>query len=733
MKTIFPAAFFALIFTISIVASEPLVWSVNSRADVLKGDARGVSIDQNGTISLAPKLTELFKTEQPYIWASVVDASGNVYLGTGGDGKVFKIDAAGKGVLFSDLAELNVSALAIGKGGEIFAATSPDGRVYRLDAGGKADVYFAPKDKYIWDLAVLTDGSLAVGTGDGGRIYKVKAANATPESSLLFDTSETHIVSLATDKQGNLFAGTDSNGIVMRFGADGKPFGLLDSPLREIHELSIGPDGSVYVLALGDSASAPKPDAAAAPAAAPESKTVSVEKPNPATPETPAKSRYDLSGAKSAVYRILPDGSTDIIWASPTVTGFSLYAHGSGNGVLVGTSDKGRIYNISDSGSETLALQTDANQISTIRTDGKSLIATSSNQGAIYKFGPETVAEGSYDSAVLDAKGTATWGRIWWRSSGNVTIQTRSGNTEKPDETWSSWSTALSDQKGTQISSPKTRYIQWRAVLNAQFLGRGTTFASGPQPYGGIFLTEVSVAFIARNIAPEILSIQVLPTNVGLAANPPVQIDPNIELAGMEPGAFGIPVVAVPPRKVYQRGATSLQWTTEDRNGDRLVYDVFYRERGESEFKLLRGDLTDNFVAIDGQSLADGRYIFKIVARDTPSNPLPLALASDKTTEPIDIDNTAPVISAAGTPVITGEKARVVFDATDTASYLVRTEYSVNGGEWMPVYSDDGISDGPKERYTIEIPVKNSGEYAVTIRVFDVNRNAGNARAIVRK
>ena len=46
----------------------------------------------------------------------------------------------------------------------------------------------------------MSDGSLAVGTGDGGKIYKVKAANATPQSSLLFDTSETHIISLATDR-----------------------------------------------------------------------------------------------------------------------------------------------------------------------------------------------------------------------------------------------------------------------------------------------------------------------------------------------------------------------------------------------------------------------------------------------------------------------------------------------------------------------------------------------------
>ena len=197
-------------------AVEPMVWSVNSRAEVLKGDARGISIDDTGTMTLAPKLTEEFKTEQPYIWASTVDAAGSVYLGTGGDGKIFKVDKAGKGTLFADLAELNVSAVAIGGSGELFAATSPDGKVYRIDAAGKAEAYFEPKEKYIWALAVLADGSLAVATGDNGKIFRVKAANADPDSSLLFDTSESHIISLAADKQGNLYAGTDSSGLVDR-------------------------------------------------------------------------------------------------------------------------------------------------------------------------------------------------------------------------------------------------------------------------------------------------------------------------------------------------------------------------------------------------------------------------------------------------------------------------------------------------------------------------------------
>ncbi|MBA3351002.1 MAG: hypothetical protein H0U23_01010, partial [Blastocatellia bacterium] len=236
----------ALLFPISSFASEPSIWTVGTRSDVLKGDARGVSIDANGTITLAPKLTEIYKTEQAYIWSSVIDPAGNVFLGTGGDGRVYKVAADGTGAMLTDLAELNVTALAIGRNGELFAATSPDGKVYRIDATGKSEVYFEPKEKYIWSLAIMNDGSLAVGSGEAGKIYRVRAAGATPAASLLFDTSETHIISLAVDKQGNLYTGTDSNGLVMRFGADGKPFGLLDSPLREILELVVAPDGSVY-------------------------------------------------------------------------------------------------------------------------------------------------------------------------------------------------------------------------------------------------------------------------------------------------------------------------------------------------------------------------------------------------------------------------------------------------------------------------------------------------------
>src|SRR5829696_70307 len=244
---------------ISAQAGQPGVWETSGRTELLKGDARGVSISDTGVLMLSPKLTEIFNTQQTYVWSSAVDNQGNVFLGTGHDGKIFKISSAGSGSLLYDAAELDVTALAIARDGAIYAGTSPDGKVYRITADGKADVFFDPGDKYIWSLAVMTDGSLAVGTGDSGKLYRVRTANANPESSLLVSTNQTHVISLAVTPQGELIAGTDSGGLVLRVSPDGKMFALFDTQLREIHALAPAADGSIYALALSDTAASARP------------------------------------------------------------------------------------------------------------------------------------------------------------------------------------------------------------------------------------------------------------------------------------------------------------------------------------------------------------------------------------------------------------------------------------------------------------------------------------------
>src|SRR5690349_7254431 len=259
IKRLITLAIFIALFVLPVRAGQPVVWETTGRTELLKGDSRGVSITDTGVLMLAPKLTEIFNTQQTYVWSSAVDNQGNVYLGTGHDGKIFKVSSAGSGSLLYDAAELDVTALAIARDGAIYAGTSPDGKVYRITADGKADVYFDPGDKYIWSLAVMTDGSLAVGTGDSGKLYRVRSANASPESSLLASTNQTHVISLAVTPHGDLIAGTDSGGLVLRVSPEGKTFALFDTQLREIHALAPAADGSIYALALSDAAATARP------------------------------------------------------------------------------------------------------------------------------------------------------------------------------------------------------------------------------------------------------------------------------------------------------------------------------------------------------------------------------------------------------------------------------------------------------------------------------------------
>ena len=712
-------------------AGQPVVWETSGRTELLKGDARGVSISDTGVLMLAPKLTEIFNTQQTYVWSSVVDNNGNVYLGTGHDGKTYKITAAGVGSLLYDAAELDVTALAIGRDGAVFAGTSPDGKVYRITPDGKADVYFDPGDKYIWSLAVMPDGSLAVGTGDNGKLYRVKTAGATPESSLLVNTTQTHVISLAVTAQGDLIAGTDSGGLVLRVSPEGKTFALFDTQLREIHALAPAADGSIYALALSDAAATARPPSTP-PAATPQptegaTPTTSVtitaidETGAPIqNPAGPARSRSDVSNARSAVFRILPDGATDVVWSSPTVTAFSIAPALQPGSVLIGTADKGRIYSVTNDGRDTLLLQSPEGQISSLLVRNNQVYAASSNQGKLFRFGNELINEGAYESPVRDAKLTASWGRIWWRGAGAVEVQTRTGNGERPDATWSDWSTAYRSPEGNQISSPRARFIQWRATVRS------------PAPSGApAWIEDVSIAYLPRNVAPEVLSITVLPNGVGLQQMAQVAVDPNVESSGLDPSLFG-PVAQVPPRRFYQRGARSFQWQAEDRNSDTLEYAIYYRSLNEQTFRLLKDKLRENFYTIDGATLADGRYVIKVIASDAPDNPPGQKLTGERLSEPIDIDNTPPVVKVVGQPQLTRDSVRVVFSVDDATGKVKKADASLDGGAWVPVFPDDGIADSGHEVYSVDFGSLGPGEHTISLRSFDSSGNVGTLSVTVK-
>lgn len=246
------------------------------------------------------------------------------------------------------------------------------------------------------------------------------------------------------------------------------------------------------------------------------------------------------------------------------------------------------------------------------------------------------------------------------------------------------------------------------------------------------WMEDVSVAYLPRNVAPEVVSITALPIGVGLQQVVQSAVDPNVESSGLDPSLFG-PVAQVPPRRFYQRGARSFQWQAEDRNGDTLEYTIYYRSLNDQTFRLLKDKLRDNFYTIDGATLADGRYIIKVVASDGPDNPPDQKLANERLSEPVDIDNTPPTVKVVGQPQVTRDGVRVVFAVDDTTGKIRKADVSIDGSTWVPAFPDDGIADSGRENYSLDFSQLAPGEHTISLRSFDSSGNVGTFSVTVKK
>src|SRR5438067_2888965 len=334
----------------SLHASSPKFFQAATQADFLKGDVENLTIDSHGVLMLGPATELVFETATPFLWALVAQPDGTLFIGSGNDGKVFKVDSKGKGAVFFDSTELEVHALAPAPAGGVYVGTSPDGKIYKLDRDGKSTTFYSGDDKYIWALAVDAKGNVFAGTGDKGVIYKIAPDG---KATTFYKTNASHATALAFDKSGNLIVGTGTSGKVLRIDPEGKAFVLLDSPFQEIRALRFDDKGVLYVAALSGRTST------GAPPPPPEDR---VERPAPETgrggvPSVSAEitsiSIVDLSGgtggagsthedrraAKGAVYRIAPDGVWDEIWESKDDSPYDLAFDPNGS-LLIATGNK---------------------------------------------------------------------------------------------------------------------------------------------------------------------------------------------------------------------------------------------------------------------------------------------------------------------------------------------------------------------------------------------------------
>jgi WD40 repeat protein len=735
----------------SMGAATTATWEMNTYQDFLKGRFQGISLDRDGRLTLAPKLETVFSSGQPTIWSIARAPDGSIYAGTGHRGRVYQITPSGANNLIWTSDQPEVFAVAIDPAGILYAATSPDGKVYRIEKG-KATEFFAPQAKYIWSLAFAKDGSLFVGAGNPGTIYRV---DNTGKAETYYETGQSHVTALAFDPHGNLLAGTEPNGILYRISAKDKAFVLYNASLPEIRSIVPMPDGTIYAAALGGSIanraqplttslSSPLSVTVTAPTTSitvtdsADSQAETEIKPKAGTPGTAvgqpvqqlatASPLTEIPGVdKSAVYKINPDDTVETLWSSKEENVYSLVARpsvsGKGDSLFFATDTQGRLYRLGADRKATLMVETNEGQATRLLESPDGLVAATGDMGKIFRLADAAGASGSYESPVHDSGSVARWGRISWRSatagngSAKVQLATRSGNSARPDKTWSDWSDPLTDSQDSLIRSPNARYIQWRASLE------------GP----GATIENVSLAYLPQNNPPVIRSISVTMQNSTQKA--------AAAATGSTAAAYSITVTdtgetstpAGTPTQTLSHGSGSqiqVTWQADDPDGDRLLYSLYFRGEDEKEWKLLRANIAENSLLLDGDVLADGRYYFRVIASDQPSNAANVARTDELVSSPVLIDNTPPVVTLSA-PRRTNDHLEVDADVVDQTSPLRRFEYSLDAGPWTPVEAADGVTDSPREQYRIAIDRLRAGEHLLVVRAYDTANNAGLAKVVI--
>ena len=698
-------------------AVTPEQWRFRTAADFDPGEFQSVSIDENGAVRLSSRLEEIFVAPDPYLWSLVVDRKGTLYAGSGNDGKIFRVEPGQEGELFFDGEELEVHALALARNGRLYAGTSAPARVYRFDADGNAEMFFDPERDYIWDLAFLPDGDLLVATGPGGILYRVDPEGA---AKVWFDSEDTHIRSILISRKGDTVIGTSGQGLIVKISPEGEPFVLYDSPKEEVVDLAEAPDGSLYAATLQKGKKpTPKPVRGG----------TEIRKTPASTVRRPSPPRNNV------VYRIDPDGVPKEFWTAKKEKFYSLlWSEGT---LLVGTGDPGRVVALTGEGEATERIRTSSAQVTALVSGPRgSIFLATSNLGGVSKLDSESAGQGEYLSTVKDTRTVSDWGNVSWKADtpqgSSVRLMVRTGNTAKPDRTWSEWSTPYTDSSGTRIDRPKARYIQWKAVLD-----------SG-EKRGTPALREVMVAYLQTNLAPRVESVKVLTpgtqyqripssSSTSTESKPPTPVPVSSTSKATDKKKSKSASLSRPERGVrssFQKGRRTARWTATDANGDSLTYSVYFRGEGEKLWKVLKEGIKEKFLSWDATAMPDGAYQIRVVASDTPSNPRGEALEGEKTSDSFFVDHTPPQIENLDASVRAG-KAEVTFLVTDSFSPIETAHYSVDAQEWQALYPEDRVADSISESFRFETDDLISGEHTIVVRAADEMGNRGSGKIIL--
>ena len=673
-------------------AGETQWWIVNGADDHAKSESRGLVVRPDGVVELGPRAEQSKDDSLTVIWAIAVLADGSVAI-AGDNGRVDRFTESGGVRPWAKLPVGQVLSLAPAGDG-VVAGTGPEGLVYRISARGDTTLLARTGERYVWGLAPARGSAWYAATGTRGKLFRIDGKDVR----VLLDSDESSLVSLVSDGKGGAFAGGDSKGRVFHVSAEGTLRTVFDAAEDEVRALALGSDGALYAAALTAAAVSEERDPDPAPGA---------------SGERPAPVRSAVTAGRATVHRIVPDSVTSAYWTSPQPFLFALA--GTRDGLVAATGNRAGIYRIERPGGATQLLAAPQGQVTALATgkDGR-LFAATSNPAALWRIGPERAERGELTSTTLDARRVARFGRMRWRGDGGgrVAIETRSGNTDPPDTTWSPWRGGPVPEEGARVESPAARYLQWKLVL------------AGGKPR----IESVEVAWREQNLAPTIDHVAVAPQGQGFREG---ELSPRSEsitqiLPGGQKVEYSMPQAANPrglrDLPMWARGIRTVQWRASDANGDELTYTIHVRRADDGPWTKIGDTFDATSVSWDTGPLPDGRYRLRVTASDESSNPLGEERTAEAVSEPFTVDNTPPAVTSFAAR---GEAGSVAFEgkAEDGMSPLSRIEVAIDDEEWRTVTPEGGLADDRALAFRARLPKVEPGEHTVSVRAVDLAGN----------
>ncbi len=417
-------------------------------------EGRVIKVDANG------KETVVAETGATAVTALAYGPGGKIYAGSMPDGEIFIVDpSASVGVnpsapparkakpwtKIEGSDSTHVWALVYDqKRNELFAGTGPDGKIYRVDAAGKSQLFYTADDTQIVSLALSPSGTLYAGTSSKALLL---AINAAGRAEVVYDFPGHEVKAIA-------FGPTDARAA--------KP---APKPATKGAKVEAGAGGeSVYVI-VNEYPSAPEPSRRSGASTRAPSSAYEPPRPSRGKGELWRFTGLAADGSNGKPERLFrDDGATLLALATDptprtTPEGEPIVAY-------VGTGSDGRVIAVDDVHGTAVVAKSDARQIAAIGVPGgagKGAWFATSDAASVHRVTGIGGADSTWTSKVLDAGLLAHWGKLTWRAStaNAVELQTRSGNTAAADDTWSAWSTALAAP--AKAGSPAARYVQIRA------------------------------------------------------------------------------------------------------------------------------------------------------------------------------------------------------------------------------------------------------------------------------